>query len=321
MIEAAQRPNRLSIGIATIVASVFAMSVADAIIKSASAYVTLWQIYVLRSLLVIPVLVAAASVGDGWVSLGSTFKRWVVLRSLLLAFMYIALYAAIPVLSLPVIAASAYTGPLFIALFSAVLIGEPVGARRWFAIAIGFGGVLIILRPAAAEFSVLALIPIGAALLYAAAAVITRSKCETEPPLALGLALNIALLAVGIVATAVLALWQPVLPSGGAYPFLFGTWGSVGLREWAVLGLLAVLMLGISIGVAKAYQSAPPAVIATFDYSYLPFASFWSYAVFSEPPDAPTVAGMALIAGAGLLASKGTRPAAEQPAMAGKMLP
>jgi drug/metabolite transporter (DMT)-like permease len=42
-------------------------------------------------------------------------------------------------------------------------------------------------------------------------------------------------------------------------------------------------------------------VIATFDYSYMIFAVLWSYAIFSELPDPPTVIGMALIAVAGLL--------------------
>ena len=54
-----------------------------------------------------------------------------------------------------------------------------------------------------------------------------------------------------------------------------------------ILGALAVLMVGIRVGLAKAYQSAPPAVIATFDYAYLGLAPFWSFAVFHDAPDLP----------------------------------
>jgi drug/metabolite transporter (DMT)-like permease len=308
MDQATPRPERMSVGIATIVATVLAMSFADAVIKYASTDFTLWQIYVLRSLLVLPVLLAIALAGRRPLRPGRGTSRWVYLRSLLLALMYVAIYAAIPVLSLPVIAASLYTGPLFIALFSALLIGEPVGLQRWAAIAIGFAGVLVILRPAAEGFSVLALIPIIAALLYALAAIITRAKCAAETPLTLALTLNLTLLAVGIVATAALALWLPVSSGKTAYPFLLGAWAEMGLQEWGVLGLLAVLMLGISLGLAKAYQSAPPAVIATFDYSYLLFAAFWSYAIFSQPPDGATIAGMVMIAGAGFLVVRGSGP-------------
>jgi drug/metabolite transporter (DMT)-like permease len=227
---------------------------------------------------------------------------------MLLAFMYIGIYAAVPVLSLSVIAAALYTGPLFIALFSALIIGEPVGFRRWMAIVIGFAGVLVILRPAADGFSYLALIPIAAALLYALAAVITRAKCRDESPMVLAFALNFSLLAVGIAATAIIAIWHPTDAQTSVYPFLLGYWIDMGPREWGIIAALAVLMVAISTGLAKAYQSAPPAIIATFDYSYMLFAAFWSFAVFAQTPDTMTILGMLMIAGAGFLVMQ--RPAA-----------
>lgn len=50
-----------------------------------------------------------------------------------------------------------------------------------------------------------------------------------------------------------------------------------------------------------AYQSPRPQVIATFDYAYLIFASFWGNVFFGEAPDFWTIAGMTLIAAAGLI--------------------
>lgn len=308
------RQENVTLGVIVIVLTVFAMSVADAIVKYVSADFPLWQIYVVRSIVVIPMLVAIALFGRQPVRLGPTARGWTLLRSMLLAFMYIGIYAAVPVLSLSVIAAALYTGPLFIALFSAVMIGEPVGLRRWAAIVIGFAGVLVILRPAAEGFSYLALIPIAAAILYALAAVITRAKCQDEPPMVLAFALNFSLLAVGIVATAAIALWHPTEAESGIYPFLLGYWIAMGPREWGIIAALAVLMVAISTGLAKAYQSAAPAVIATFDYSYMLFAAFWSFAVFAQTPDMMTILGMLMIAGAGFLVMQrpGARSAAQQ---------
>lgn len=289
-------------GVAAIVATVFAMSFADAIVKLASSALPLWQIYVVRSLLVIPVLAALLAFGRKPTRLAGMVRGWVALRGLLLALMYIAIYAAAPVLSLSVIAASLYTGPLFIALLSAIVIGEPVGAKRWVAIVIGFAGVLAILRPATDAFSIPMLIPIIAAFLYALAAIITRAKCAEEPPAVLALSLNVALLAVGALATVAIAVWQPTASQAAVYPFLLGPWVDMGRREWVIVAILAVLMVGVGLGLAKAYQSGPPAIIATFDYSYLVFAAFWSFVFFDDVPDARTVAGMLMIAGAGVLA-------------------
>ena len=307
MTEGRKRPEEVTVGVITIIATVLAMSFADAIVKYVSADFPLWQIYVVRSLVVIPMLLAISLFGRQPVRLRPVARGWTVLRSLLLALMYIAIYAAAPVLSLSVIAASLYTAPLFIALFSALVIGELVGFRRWIAIALGFIGVLVILRPGTEAFSLLALIPVIAALLYALAAVITRSKCSSEPPIVLALALNFSLMAVGIVASGFIALWQPSPSQASVYPFLLGYWVTMGHREWGIVSVLALLMVTISMGLAKAYQSAPPAIIATFDYTYLVFATFWSFLIFSETPDAATIIGMLLIAGAGLLVVR--RPA------------
>ena len=298
-----------------IVLTVFAMSTADMIVKLFSSSLPLWQIYVVRSLIVIPILGAFAIFRRDAIRITPISPGWVALRSLLLAFMYIFIYAAAPVLSLSVIAATLYTGPLFIALFSALLIGEPVGPRRWAAIALGFVGVIVIIRPAASDFTTLALIPIVAAILYALANVLTRAKARDESPLVLGFALNYALMLVGLAATLAIALWNPSPEQAGFYPFLLGRWVPMGSEEWMIVAALALLMVGISVGLAKAYQSAPPAVIATFDYAYLGFAAFWSFAVFHEAPDLPTIAGLVLIAAAGLMVmagpSKARRRAAE----------
>lgn len=294
-------PENIMTGVIVITLTVFAMAFADAMVKYVSANFPLWQIYVVRSLVVIPVLAAISILRGGRQPMTLKSKGWSFLRGMLLAFMYIAIYAAAPVLSLSVIAAALYTAPLFIALFSALLIGEPVGLRRWIGIAIGFIGVLVILRPATDEFSLLTLIPIAAAMLYALAAVITRSKCSTETPIALAMAVNFSLLAMGLVATAVIALWQPTPAEESIYPFLLGYWVTMGAGEWGIIALLAALMVAISLGLAKAYQSAPPSIIATFDYTYLIFAAFWSFVIFSEVPDAATITGMVTIAAAGML--------------------
>lgn len=56
-------------------------------------------------------------------------------------------------------------------------------------------------------------------------------------------------------------------------PFLFGSWTTLGVKELGVICALAVAMLIGSIGAAVAYQIGPAPVVATFDYSYLVFAS------------------------------------------------
>lgn len=299
------RQNNVTLGVVTIVAAVFLMSLQDAIVKYASTGLPLWQIYVLRSLIAIPVLIVLAVPRCNWDRLRPGSVPWVALRSFLLVAMYLCIYAAVPLLSLSVVAAAFYTGPLFIAVLSSVLIGERVGRGRWLAVAVGFTGVLVMLRPGTESFSALALLPVLSGLFYALAAITTRAKCSEEPPLALALALNIALLLTGAIASASIALWDPSPVEASTYPFLLSPWSAMGSFEWGVVGALAVLIVGIGVGLAVAYQVASPVTVAAFDYSYLVFAVMWSLLLFAEPPDGATIAGMVLIAGGGLLVLRG----------------
>jgi drug/metabolite transporter (DMT)-like permease len=293
MVETADHKT-VAQGVMTIIATVFAMALADAFIKYSSAGMTLWQIWVLRSALVVPVLMILARNGILPAGLG-----WVLLRSLILALMYLGIYAAIPLLDLSVTAAALYTGPLFIVALSALALNEPVTWRHWIAVLIGFGGVLMIVRPLAAEFTPLTLLPIAAAFLYAVAAVLTRARCAETPATTLALWLNLTLLGLGGVVSVLISALGPI----GAeikYPFLFGRWQGMDAGNWQLIAGLSVLMIGISIGLARAYQSPRPQVITTFDYTYLIFASFWGYVLFGEVPDGGTLTGMGLIAVAGL---------------------
>lgn len=289
------QPNERALpvtGVIVILMTVFAMALTDGFVKFSSASLTLWQIYVLRSIIAIPVLLLLTRRAVWPAAAG-----WVALRSIALLLMYLAIYAAIPVLDLSVIAASLYTAPLFIVLLSSLVLGERIARYQWAGIALGLAGVLLIVRPTVAGFSPLPLIPVAAAFLYAIAAIVTRAKCARETPMALALWLNITLLVAGAIASLAIGFAGP-LP---AYPFLFGNWTAMGTREWQIIAILAGLIVGVSIGLARAYQSPKPQIIATFDYAYLIFAALWGYVFFGEVPGPRTIAGMAMIAFAGVM--------------------
>ena len=186
MTDLASQRRTVATGIVTILLTVFAMALTDAFVRFASADMTLWQIYVCRSALALPVLVLLCK--------GRVLPRafgWVALRSVALVAMYLAIYAAIPLLDLSVIAASLYTGPLFIVLLSAAFLQEPVALVQWLAVGLGFVGVLFVVQPNGSDFTSLSLIPIIAAFLYAIAAVLTRAKCAGEAPASLAISLNL----------------------------------------------------------------------------------------------------------------------------------
>ncbi len=289
------RPDNLPLAVTVILVTVLALSLGDALIKLTSSSFVIWQIFVIRSAITLPVLLAVL-----WAQGGLCLPAaagWVTLRSAMLVAMWVCYYLALPHLSLSAAAAAYYTLPIFITLFSALVIGERITRLGWIAVALGFLGVLMILRPGMGDFNVWAVLPLIAAMLYAGAMILTRTRCREASPLILSLALNIGFVVTGGIAAAGIAL----LPAEARQGFLLAPWASMGGAEWLSMALLAGALLIGSIGAAIAYQNGPPAVIGAFDFAYVAFAVLWGAVFFAELPDLTSALGMALIVGAGIL--------------------
>ena len=297
-----KRPDQIALGIAIILASVAAMAFADAVVKLVSSNLTVWQVFTARSLFAVPCLVVIGHITG--VSFLAIFNRWVFLRSALLVLTWLAFYASLPVLKLSVAAVAVYTNPILTALLSALVLGERVSKRQWLGVLVGFAGVAAILRPGTDAFTWLIVLPLMGAAFYSTAMVLTRAKCQYDNAINLALGLHGSFIVTGIAATAVLAIINLDPASVTAYPFLLGSWNPMGWKDWALMAFLGVLSAAFFLGVARAYQIAPPQIIGTFDYAYLVSAAIWGFVFFAEKPDALTLLGMALITIAGLLVAE-----------------
>ena len=173
--------------------------------------------------------------------------------------------------------------PLVVVAGAALLFGERVGWRRWTAIAIGFAGVLLILRPGIEGFSLLSLVTVAGMIGFAGRDLATRAAPPALSNRQLGL-IGMAMLAVaGAVILAV---------TGGArLPDLTATALLAGVT---VFGIFAYNALTI------AMRTGEVSVVTPFRYTRLVFAMILGIAVFHERPDALTLAGSALIVASGL---------------------
>lgn len=291
--------DSVSKGVMLITAAVFLLSLADAAVKYFSARLPLWQLFLIVSCLSVPAL-------GIWLGRGITSGRlriasvaWVAARSILLLLMWVTYYSALPLIPLSVAAVAIYTTPIFIAVFSTRYGGEPLSALGWTAVGTGFLGVAMVLRPGSDVFVLATLLPVIGAVFYALAMVVTRRHCRREHPLVLALGLNIAfLVAAGLGGVASLMVSEATVAHA---EFLLSAWQPLGGQEMLFIACYACALIFINTATAKAYQIAPPALVGTFDYAYLPFACLWGYVLFGEIPDTFTWAGMLLILIAGVL--------------------
>ncbi|MBM3536298.1 MAG: DMT family transporter [Alphaproteobacteria bacterium] len=204
-----------------------------------------------------------------------------VLRSIVgVAGMFCGFYA-ITHLPLATATAISFTKPLFLIVLAVLFLGETVRWRRWTATAIGFLGVLIVVRPGSEVFSFAMLVALAGSFFIADVAVLVKKLSETDR--------NVTILFYfGVITTAV-----------SAVPALF-VWQNPTLFEWPLL-----LLVGAGAALAQYFslrslRIAEATAVMPYDYTRLLFAGFFGYLFFAEIPDFWTLVGIAVLIGSTL---------------------
>ena len=290
--------DRPALAASLMVGSLCMLSLQDSLVKLASADVSLWQFQALRAACNLAMLLVMSRFFWGDANVYPKRLWTVVLRSSFLIAAMVCLFGAIPFLGLSQVAAGLYVFPLFVAVLSAIFLGEHVGPRRIMAVVAGFTGTLLILKPASASFQWVSLAPVLAGLFYAATVLTTRKLCREESPATLALGVSVAFVILGSVGIAAMQTIQPAALAA-SWPYLFTGWRPLSLATAALILACSTLNLVANLGLARAYQSAESSWLAPFDYSYLIFATFWGVVMWADVPDLWSFLGMAMIAASG----------------------
>ena len=282
-----------------LVASMFLMSFVDNLVRVVSDDITVWQFHLLRAMFALPLVVAAA-----WMINGQTLRQkrpfWVVARATFMAISMLFFFASIPMMPMAQATAGLFSAPLFVLVFSALFLREPVGWRRICAVLVGFAGVLIILQPFRSDVSWIVALPSIAGAFYACGVIITRQKCRDEAPLALLFANFTAFGLMGGLGAAAMTLYGPSDIQNAAAPFIFSAWS---MPPWEAVTTMGGLALGAVIGVGgltRAYQLAESSFLTLFDYTHVLGASLFAYILWSEVPPPEAILGVVMIVGAGI---------------------
>ncbi|MGI9435656.1 MAG: DMT family transporter, partial [Geminicoccaceae bacterium] len=177
--------------------------------------------------------------------------------------------------------AIAFASPLFVTALSVPLLGEQVGIRRWSAVVLGFGGVLVVMQPSGEAFRLEALLALCAALCHAIAMLLGRKMTRdmTTTAIMFWPSLGVALVTLFMMPSQ----WQtPSLPDLGVF-FLMGVVGTIGMSL-----------------ITQGYRYAPAAVIAPFDYSSLLWASLLGWIIWQDIPGPNVWLGSAILIASGL---------------------
>jgi drug/metabolite transporter (DMT)-like permease len=205
-----------------------------------------------------------------------------VIRSLLLIVATAGNFLALRWLQLDEVLSIIFTFPFIVAIVSGPMLGEWLGWRRWCAIAVGFGGVLLITRPGLGGMHPAALFSLVATIAYGFYAVITRIVARTDSN-------QTSLFYSNLVGALVMLL---VIPFIWHPPGSWVTW----------LMLIAIGALGSSghYCLIAGHKLAPASVLSPFIYTQLIWVVILGYVVFDHVPNRWTMVGAAVVIASGL---------------------
>ncbi len=268
-------------GIVMMLAGIAGFAVMDATIKWLTADYPVPQVVALRSWFGLPILIMLALREGGLPALKTKRPMVHIGRYLLVLLLSLSFFWVLSMMKLVDAIAIAFAAPIIITALSVPLLKEAVGPRRWVAIAIGFCGVLIILRPGMGVFQWASIAALGSAVVYALLMITTRAFKSTESTASLMLYPQLGMSLTGILM--VNYFWVTPTPLDLVLFAFAGFFGSIG-----------VMCL------THAFRMAPAAAIAPFEYTALVWATLLGYLVWGELPDRYTLAGALVVIASGL---------------------
>lgn len=266
-------------GIGLMTAGIFLFAVNDALGKWLVATYSVGQVLLVRSIAALFLLVPF--IWRDRATFAQAPRRGMqALRAILATAEVGCFYWAVTWLPLADVMAYYLAGPIFVTAIAGAFLGERIGWRRWTAVAVGFLGVIVCLRPGSASLSSPALIALAGSLTFSLSMISTRALRGTSDTV-LVTSQTVAALMFG----AMLSPFAWVLPPP---------------RDMALLGLLGMVAMVAHVCVNRSLKLAPASTVVPYQYTTIVWAVLFGYLVFGDVPDAFMLVGAAIIIAAGL---------------------
>ncbi len=269
-------------GVVMMVIAVGAFALMDAALKLLSPHYPPLQVAALRGYASLPVVTI-------WILVlgrnARLFKvRWPLhlLRGVLGIAMMGAFTYALRTLPLSEAYAIFFVAPLMITALALPVLGERVGANRWWAIVIGFAGVLIVLRPGGPQmFSLAGLAVVLSTVCYAISALSARILGRTD-------------------SSAAIVFWLMISMALGATVLTGSDWKPVqAAHAWILVWIAITGSIG-QFTITEAFKRGQASLIAPFEYTALAWGLGLDWLLWKTLPQPIVLLGAAVVIGSGL---------------------
>ena len=293
--------NERTLAIILVTLSTFGFAIQDMVVKLLTEIGSLWQLMLLRAVLVVLILITWVILRSRPDIIKSADWKWPIIRAFLMSCAYSFFYASLPFTALAQAAACFFTAPIFTCFFAAVILKEKVGIWRLSSIFVGFLGVLYIIQPGTSNMQAVLFLPVLAGASYALGVVITRGFCTHQPALSLTIIHNAFYALVG----ALMVIFIPIIPIPGdikvANSFVFSGWIQLTFSIVIMIGITSLTHILAMTSSIRAYQLAESSFVSLFEYTYLIFAILIDFIVWQYIPNTQGIIGVTMITSAGVM--------------------
>jgi drug/metabolite transporter (DMT)-like permease len=183
---------------------------------------------------------------------------------------------ALGLLSLAMVFAIEFTMPIWTALLAALFLGERLTRARVVMLVLGFGGVLVILRPGLAIVQPAALVALAASLFYAIQMIGTKQLSRTDAPLTV-------------------LFWMSVIQTPVSLAIALPSWVAPVLEDLPWMIAIGVGSYTAHYCLTRAMRVADATIVVPVDFTRLPLIAVVGAAFYAEPLDPAVIAGAAMI--------------------------
>ena len=265
-------------------ASAFCYAASAAIVRHMSADMPIFEMVFLRNLFALAFMMPwVASVGRA--AFRTDRLGMHTLRGLGSAVNISCQFGALALIPIADMAAINFMQPIFGSIIAVVVLKEVASGRRWTAVAVGFLGAMLIIRPGIATVDAGVLLALASALAGAIVAIMIKDLVRTEQPDTIVVYLFVFQTAIMLV-PAILV------------------WRAPTLGEIAWLAALGLIGVWLQRAFNRAMAAADATVALPFNFTRLIWAALIGWIVFAESPDAWTWAGGTLIFAASVLIAR-----------------
>lgn len=261
-------------------------AVAKGLMGVLSPELVVWGRYA-GSLLIVLVIMLGVGVGA---TVRTQYPMLQLARGVVLVGATACMFLALRTLPVAMSYAISYVSPLMVLIMAAIVLGERITRRQALGTALGFAGVLVIIRPGFVPWETTLLLPLASAAFYAAYQILTRRVGAADGAMTSLFYVTLG----GTVVTSMTLPWsyEPMAAS-----------------TWLLLGLLGALGTAGHFFLIWAYTGAPASLLSPFVYLQIVWAGLIDAFVFKTLLDPVTVLGAAIVIGSGLLILKSIRSA------------